>query len=174
MRTAEYRRGGVIGCILLTFAAIGCAALLLAIYVARNVSIEAVRGIHGGNVAIETPAGSLTVRSHEHAGSELAGVPGYPGARKRSGGAVVEWASNGSDDEKGMTVFASEMITPDPAWKVVQYYRTQLPGWVVIEQRNGTTRVELSSRGHKQIVAIKERFDGTHIAVASVGEPAAN
>jgi hypothetical protein len=35
-------------------------------------------------------------------------------------------------------------------------------------------RMELREGGYKRIVAIRERHDGTHIGVASIGEPASN
>jgi hypothetical protein len=41
-------------------------------------------------------------------------------------------------------------------------------------ERDGAVRMELRDGGYKRIIGIHERHDGTHIGVASVGEPAAN
>jgi hypothetical protein len=56
----------------------------------------------------------------------------------------------------------------------VDYYRAQLPNWIIVNERGGGVQLELRDGGYKRIVAIHERHDGTHIGVASVGEPAAN
>lgn len=176
MKIVMSRRGGIITGMLAAVAVLVCAALALALYIVHNVRIEGAKGLHGENVSIETPAGTFSVRAHEKISPDLAGIPAYPGARhtKKSGGAVLEWTSRDGGEQKGMTVAGSEMITPDPASKVVDYYREQLPDWVVVQQRDGTTRIELSEHGYKRIIAIKERWDGTHIGVASIGEPVAN
>jgi hypothetical protein len=71
-------------------------------------------------------------------------------------------------------VSALELITQDPARKVFDYYRNQLPSWVVAEDHDGEMRLELKQGGYKRIVGIHEQNDGTHIGVASVGEPASN
>jgi hypothetical protein len=56
----------------------------------------------------------------------------------------------------------------------VDYYRNQLPNWVVVKERHGAVRMELREGGYKRIIGIHERYDGTHIGVASIGEPASN
>ena len=66
------------------------------------------------------------------------------------------------------------MVTSDPVDKVVDYYRAQLPNWIIVNERLGGVRLELRDGGYKRIIAIHERHDGTHIGVASVGERAAN
>lgn len=57
---------------------------------------------------------------------------------------------------------------------MLDYYRTQLPNWMIINERAGAVRLELREGGYKRIIGIRERHDGTHIGVASVGEPASN
>jgi hypothetical protein len=66
------------------------------------------------------------------------------------------------------------MVTSDSLDKVVDYYRNQLPNWVVVKERHGAVRMELREGGYKRIIGIHERYDGTHIGVASIGEPASN
>jgi hypothetical protein len=72
-------------------------------------------------------------------------------------------------------VAGGEYITPDPVEKVRAWYHEHLPNWVVVSDRNGdNARFELNEGGYKRIVALRERSDGTHIGVATIGEPASN
>ncbi len=147
------------------------------IFVARNIRVQTTARNGGDDVTIDTPVGHLSVRAHEKAGAAATDVPLYPGARsaRKSGGdAVVEWTSNNGKNDTGFSVAASEMVTSDPLDKVVDYYRAQLPNWVIVTERGGAVRFELRDGGYKRIIGIHERYDGTHIGVASVGEPAAN
>jgi hypothetical protein len=177
MRSLESRRGGILFGLLLTGLVIVCLMIAGGIFLARNIRVETASRNGGDYVSIDTPAGHLTVHAHEKAGSAPAGVPLYPGARsgRNSGGdAVVEWNSGNGKSDGGFSVSASEMITSDPLDKVVDYYRDQLPNWVVVTERSGSVRLELREGGYKRIIGIHERSDGTHIGVASVGEPASN
>jgi len=58
--------------------------------------------------------------------------------------------------------------------QVADYYRKQLPNWVVVREKGGAARMELREGGYQRIVAIRAEHGGTHIGVASVGEPASN
>jgi hypothetical protein len=148
-----------------------------ALFIARNVRVETGTRNGGDTVSIDTPAGHLSVRAHERPGTALAGIPIYPGARAKQGSggdAVVEWTSNSGASDKGFGVSASETVTSDPLDKVVEYYRAQLPNWLIVDERHGGVRLELRDGGYKRIVSIHEEFDGTHIGVASAGEPASN
>jgi hypothetical protein len=147
------------------------------IFLARNIRVQTTARNGGDDVTIDTPVGHLSVRAHEKAGTAATDVPLYPGAwspRKSGGDAVVEWTSNNGHGDGGFSVTASEMVTSDPVDKVVDYYRAQLPNWVVVKEIGGAVRLELREGGYKRFIAIHERHDGTHIGVASVGEPAAN
>jgi hypothetical protein len=171
------RRGGVLAGLLLSALIIVCLMVAAGVFVARNIRVQTTARNGGEDVSIETPAGHLSVRAHEKAGTAASEVPLYPGARtaKDSGGdAVVEWSSDTGQSDHGFSVSASEMITSDPLEKVVDYYRAQLPNWVIVNERDGAIRLELREGGYKRIVGIHRRHDGTHIGVASVGEPASN
>ena len=178
MKSGDSRRGGILFGLLLSALVIVCMMIAGGIFLARNIRVQTTERNGGDDVSIDTPAGHLTVRAHEKPGTTAAaGVPLYPGARstKKSGGdAVVEWTSNNGHRDTGFSVTASEMVTSDPLDKVVDYYKAQLPNWVIATERGGAVRLELREGGYKRIVAIHERHDGTHIGVASVGEPAAN
>lgn len=171
-------RGGILGGLLITGLVIICLAIGFGLFVARNIHVTTTSHNGGDDVSIDTPAGHLTVRAHEKAGTAATDVPIYPGshpAKRDSGGdAVIEWSSSNGKSDAGFSVSASESVTSDPLDKVVDYYRTQLPNWIVTRRSNGHVEFELRDGGYKRIVAIRERFDGTHIGVASVGEPAAN
>jgi hypothetical protein len=171
------RRGGVLVGLLMSALVIGCLVIAGGVYLARNVRVETAARNGGKYVSIDTPAGQLSIHAHDKPGSAVTGVPLYPGAhseRNSGGDAVVEWNSNNGGKDAGFSLTASEMVTSDSLDKVVDYYRNQLPNWVIVNERGGAVRMELREGGYKRIVAIRERHDGTHIGVASIGEPASN
>jgi len=171
------RRGGVLFGLLISALVVVCLLIAGGLFVARNVRVQSASGNGGDSVSIDTPAGQLSIHAHEKPGSAAANVPLYPGARsaRDSGGdAVIEWNSNSGKNDAGFSLTASEMVTSDPLDKVLDYYRAQLPNWVIVNERGGAVRLELRDGGYKRIIAIRERHDGTHIGVASVGEPASN
>jgi hypothetical protein len=174
----ESQRGGVLFGLLLSAMAVMCLLFVGGIYLASNIRVHTTERAGGADVSIDTPGGHLTVRAHEKAGAAATGVPLYPGARSikesHGGDAVVEWSSSNGRDDHGFSVSATEMVTTDSLGQVVDYYKGQLPNWLVVQESRGGTRIELAEGGYKRIVAIHERHDGTHIAVASVGEPASN
>jgi hypothetical protein len=181
MRSDSARRGGILLGLLMTAVVIVCLAIASGIFIARNVRVDTRARNDGDYVSIETPAGHLTVHAHDKLGSAATDVPLYPGARiaKDSGGdAVVEWSSSiGADrdgNSRGFSLSASETVTSDPLDKVLDYYRAQLPNWMIVNERHGAVRLELREGGYKRIIAIHDQRDGTHIGVASVGEPASN
>jgi hypothetical protein len=178
MNSGNSRRGGIIAGLLVSGLVIVCLMIAGGVFLARNIRVQTATRNGGDDVTIDTPAGHLSIRAHEKAGTAAAGVPLYPGARRtgpQSGGdAVVEWSSNNGRTDHGFSVSASEMVTSDPLDKVMDYYRAQLPNWVIVTERGGAVRFELRDGGYKRIIGIHERYDGTHIGVASVGEPAAN
>jgi hypothetical protein len=171
------RRGGVVAGVLLSILAVVCLMFAVGIYIVGNMRIESHDKPGGADVSIDTPAGHLSVHAHDRQGAMPADIPVYPGARPRKdsgGGAVVEWSSNIGGNDKGFAVSASEMVTDDPLDRVVDYYRTQLPNWVIVHEKHGKIRMELREGGYKRIIGLSEEHDGTHIGVASVGEPASN
>jgi len=178
MRSCGSRRGGIIAGLLVSGLVVVCLIIAGSIFLARNIRIQTTARNGGGNdLTIDTPVGHLSVHAHEKPGTAATDVPLYPGARsaRRSGGdAVVEWTSNNGHSDKGFSITASEMVTSDPVDKVLDFYRAQLPNWIVVKESGGEARLELRDGGYKRFIAIHERHDGTHIGVASVGEPASN
>jgi hypothetical protein len=171
-------RGGVLFGLFLSAFAVMCLFVIGGIYLASQIRVHTAEKPGSADLSIDTPAGNFTMRAHENAGSAAVGVPLYPGARNgvrsNGGDAVFEWSSKNGAHDRGFAVSASEMVTGDPLEKVVAFYKAQLPDWIIINERDGATRIELAEGGYKRIIAIRERHDGTHIGVASVGEPASN
>jgi hypothetical protein len=163
--------------LLLTAVTLVAVAVIIGFAVARNVHVDTVHTGDGDHVSINTPAGSFSIRSHENSGMSLVDVPPYPGARERKsgGGAEFEFTSSDGDVQKNLTVAGAEMITSDSAGKVLDYYHQRLPAWIISHDRDGKISLkEPETGGGQRFIVIHEKFDGTHIGVASFGAPAAN
>ena len=174
----QSERGGILGGLLAGLAVLVCIGIVAVVFVARNVHVTSSARDGAGDVSIDTPAGHLTVhgRSDGDAWPD-ADVPKYPGAyssENHGGAAVVQWDGKKETNDLSFSVGAAELITSDPASKVIDFYREQLPTWSVQKDEDGATKFEIKRDGRRQIVGIHERSDGTHIGVASVGEPASN
>lgn len=170
-------RGGILGALLLTGLVIVCLAIVAAIVVARNVHVTEVSHNGGDDVSVDTPFGNLSVRAHEKAGTAVKDIPFYPGAhnvKDNGGDAVIQWTSNNDKTNAGFSVSASEMVTSDSLDKVVDWYRAQLPNWIIAKRTGRSAEFELRNGGYKRIIGISEHSDGTHIGVATIGEPASN
>jgi len=177
MRNLNSRKGGILAGLLLTATVLACLAVVAGLTIARNIRVQTESTRNGDHVSIETPAGHFSIRAHDHSTMAMADVPKYPGAWQKpntGGAAVFEWTSNDGREDKGLTVAGNEMITSDPVQKVVEYYQAQLPSWVIADDNDGAFRMELADGGYKRIIVIHARHDGTHIGVATIGEPAAN
>lgn len=103
------------------------------------------------------------------------GMPLYPGAVRRGDKhklASVHLAFG--DKHKDLAVVAAEYRTADSVDQVTEFYRHQLPHWMISHERDGATQLELNKGGYRKMVAIYEDDGETRIALASVGEPASN
>ena len=177
MKIQDSRRGGILFGLLLSALAVVCVIFAAGIHLVSHIRVESRDNTGGTHVSIDTPVGDLSVHAHDRRGAGAAGVPLYPGARSlkdRGGDAVVEWTSKNDGPDDGFALTASEMVTDDPVDQVADYYRKQLPNWVVVREKGGAARMELREGGYQRIVAIRAEHGGTHIGVASVGEPASN
>jgi hypothetical protein len=67
-----------------------------------------------------------------------------------------------------------EFRTKDSAAQVVEFYRKQLPGLLIVSERDRSTRLEYVEGGIRRIVSIREENGETRIAVASIGGRASN
>jgi len=165
------RRGGVISSLLLAGFVVILLLVCAGVIVTRTVHVKSTDGANGTDVAIETPAGRLNIRTRNHMDPSLAGVPVYPGARRMndSGGANIEWNPADGGPEKGLYAVAGEFRTGDPASRVVEYYRNQLHTLTIVSERDRTTRLEYKEGGIQRIISIREKNGETNIGIASIG-----
>jgi hypothetical protein len=168
------RDGRIGGCFILLIV-LGCIAFG-AVYFLRNLRIVKTHSGGREDVSIDTPAGRIEIRAHKDVDPAALGMPVYPGATrtKDGGGATFQWLSRDGKDDKGLSVSGGELRTPDSAAKVLDYYRTQLPNWVITRNRDGSTQFELKEGGYRRIIVVHEKGDGTHIGIANIGQPASN
>ncbi len=175
MRVPDSRRGGVLFGLLASVVIVVCVLTFTGIYVARSIHVATHERRDGSDVSIDLPGGHFAVHAHEKTGT-VAGIPTYPGARMRDdsgGNAVIEWSSNRNGTDKGFAVSAQGMITDDSVQQVADFYRRELPNWLVTKDGR-EVHMELRDGGYKRIIGIEAKHDGTHIGVASFGQPAAN
>ena len=171
--SSDRRRGGILGGLLITGLVIAGVAVIGTVYVMRNVHVS--EGVGRGDVAIDIPGGRFEIHAKEKIDPASLGVPVYPGAvwTKDSGGASFEWVADNENDSKAFSVAGGKYVTPDSTQKVLDYYREQLPAWIVVTRKDHT-EFELKEGGYRRIVAIMEKHGETQIGVASIGKPAAN
>jgi len=170
------RRGGAIAGIILMvlmLGALGIAALVATgLYVADNVRVA--DNDARGETTVETPFGTLHVRDSNLDPKHL-GVPIYPGAtRQRHCGTLASFHLDIGDMHKAFAVSAAEYRTPDSVDRVTEYYRDQLPHWLISQKDDGKMQLSFTRHGYKRFVCIYENDGETRIALASVGEPASN
>ena len=170
------QRGGAILTVVLTvlsvLALVVAALIGTGLYLAHNIQVTEDR--HGDRVNVETPFGSLTVRKSRVDPKRL-GVPLYPGAELRDDRhKMASIELDLGSEHKELLVVAGEYTTADPVEKVRDYYRRELPSWVVVGKHGGGVQIECRDGGYTRFIVIEEKRGLTHIALASVGEPAAN
>lgn len=147
------------------------------VYVANHVRVTHADKASGQDVSIETPGGTFSIRARQDLDPEALGFPIYPNAKRtqEGRGATFEWTSNDGKDSKAMAAAGANYVTHDSLNDVVAWYRERLPGWLVVfENHDHGMRLESTESGFKRIVAVREKGDGTHIDVATVGKPASN
>jgi hypothetical protein len=158
----------------LTLVVLGVIAV---VYVLGNIHVKKVSTAGGDDVSIQTPGGQFYIRSHKDMDPAKLGIPIYPNAKrsKQGGGATFEWTSPDGKEDKAMAVAGGEYVTGDSTDEVLSWYKTHAPNWVIVTRAGEEgTRLELNEGGWKRIVAVRQKGDGTHIGVATIGEPASN
>jgi hypothetical protein len=172
-------RGGVLGSILLILGILCLVAVVAVVagglYIARHVHVTASEDKHGGAVSVETPFGSVHVREDSKMDPRRLGVPIYPGAVLREDNhKLASIELNFGSGSKELAVVAGEYTTPDPIDKVREFYRGELPHWMVSEGRRGDVHFSFTEGGYKRMVILQQRDGVTTIGLAAVGAPAAN
>jgi len=165
--------GLVVG-ILAVLALTATALFLTGWYLGNNIRVEHTQNRRGGLVRIETPLGTLRA---QHAGIDPArfGVPVYPNANLLDrDGNMANVELDFGDAHKELSVIAAEYATDDSVEKVQEFYRNQLPHWIITKKRHRGFQMEYTKGGYKRFVVINEKDDRTCIALAYVGEAASN
>ncbi len=175
----QSERGGIIGAIMLVMGVLVLVAVVCTVgaglYIANHVHVETAEGAHGKNVSVETPFGSVHVREDAQADLKRLGVPLYPGATPDHDHAKMAKVDlNFGSDDKQLAVVAGEFTTSDPVSKVREYYRSELPHWMISDDHRGRVHFSFHEGGYKKIIVLESRGDGTRIKLVSIGEPAAN
>jgi hypothetical protein len=172
------RRGGAIVGIILTVLVLGALGIVTLIgtgvYVADHVRVT--EGNSRGEITtVETPFGSVRVRESARFDPRHMGVPIYPGAvRQDDSRKLASFHFDFGDVHKGFAVSAAEYRTSDSVERVTDFYKGELPHWLISQNDDGRLRMSFTKGGYKRFVAIYEEDGETRIALASVGEPASN
>jgi len=173
------QRGGALAGVLAAFLILAAMAVVgvfvAGMYVADNIHVEKTRTAKGETVQVDTPIGSMRVQEHRKLDPKLIGVPVYPNANREdedNHGASVDFSFDSGHKE--FSLLAAEYSTDDSLDKVKEFYHRELPHWMITQRHGGGVHMEYTEDGYKRIVAITEKHGRTHIALASVGEPASN
>jgi hypothetical protein len=173
----NYRRGGALAGVILTVLMLGflgiAALVATGLYIADNVRVT--ESDARGAATLETPFGSIHVRDNARLDPKHMGVPIYPGAvRERGSRKLASFRFDFGDVHKAFAVSAAEYRTSDSVDRVADFYRGQLPHWLISQKEGGGMQLSFTKHGYKRFVCIYEDDGETRIALASVGEPASN
>lgn len=154
---------------------------LLALLVFAGLTVARVAGsvhVHEhsrDDVSIDIPGGRIDIRGRDQIDPGSLGIEIYPGAVRleKGGTATFSWSSDDGSAEKVLAVGGTQYRTGDSAARVVDWYKAQLPSWIVVRDGEGT-RLERKDGGAKRFVVIREKPEGTVIGVATAGEPGSN
>jgi hypothetical protein len=159
--------------LLLAVAVVGAFAIVfLGVKFATNVDIEArEKPGGGGELRISTPAGTIRLDGRSNVDAGSFGVPVYPNAKLAADGGKAASIKIDVDGEqsKQLAVVGAVYRTDDTVEQVRAYYRTKLPNWTFTDRG-----FEMHDGGYKRIVVVDRKHGETHIALASIGEPAAH
>ena len=86
----------------------------------------------------------------------------------------MSFSTDDGKDDEFLPVSAAEYVTRDSTEKVVAFYKGKLKTWIFARKKSDRFEFELTDGKWKRVVGIREKSDGTHIGVASIGEPAGN
>jgi len=173
----DYRHGGAFVGVMLTAMILGALAIAALVsagaYIADNVHVSECD--NRGETVVETPFGSVTLHENHRVGPQYLGVPIYPGAvRERDSNALTSVHFDFGHAHGDFAVAAAAYRTPDSVAVVTDFYRAQLHHWLISQREDGGVQLSLTKRGYRTMVVICDDGGETRIALASVGEPAAN
>jgi hypothetical protein len=171
------RRGGALAGIMLMVLMIGVLGIAVlvgtGVYVADNWRVT--ESDAHGEATVETPFGAIHVRDNARVDPKHMGVPIYPGAiRDEDSRKLASFRFDFGDVHKAFAVSAATYRTSDSIDRVTDFYRGELPHWLISQKENGGLQLSFTKHGYRRFVAICEDGGETRIALASVGEPASN
>jgi hypothetical protein len=171
------RRGGAIAGVILIVLVLGVLGfftlLSTGVYVAHHLRVT--ENDDRGDTTVETPFGSVHVRENDSLDPQHLGVPIYPGAHRESHSRkLASFHFDFGDVHKAFALSAAEYRTSDSVDRVTDFYRDQLPHWLISQKEDGRMQFSFTRHGYKRFVCIYEDDGETRIALASVGEPASN
>jgi hypothetical protein len=175
MHAKRRQAGGIVAGIAIAILVLMGLLIAGAVLVVHNIRVEESVSQGRKTVRVETPIGSMRLREQTRLDPKQLGLPVYPGATATSKPAKavnLEFDFGGS--EKQFDVVATEYSTTDPLEKVVEFYRKDLPQWVVTATHDGKVEIKYSEKGCQRIVAIHEEAGRTCITLAQAGEGQVN
>jgi hypothetical protein len=115
--------------------------------------------------------GSLHVQERGATDPKALGVPAYPGARLSERDAkLVDLDFDFGENHKQFGIRSADFVTDDSVEKVLEFYRKELPHWIVATKRRGGFEMKYSEDGYKRFIHIREDNGHTHINIAQVSE----
>jgi len=173
----DHRRGGALAGIILMVLVLGALGIVTLVgagfCLASHVRFTETSA--RGETTVETPFGTVRVRDNARLDPKHMGVPIYPGAiREDDSRKLASFRFDFGDVHKAFAVSAAEYRTSDSVDRVTDFYRDQLPHWLISQKENGGMQLSFTKHGYKRLVAIYEDDGETRIALASMGEPASN
>jgi len=173
----NHRRGGALAGIMLTVLMLGVLGIAVlvttGVYVADHLRVT--ESDAHGVTTVETPFGTVRVRDNDSLDPKHMGVPIYPGAvREHHSHKLASLHFDFGDVHKAFAFSAAEYRTSDSVDQVTDFYRDQLPHWLISQRDDGRMQFSFTKHGYKRFVCIYEDEGETRIALASVGEPASN
>jgi hypothetical protein len=144
--------------VIVVIGALSIAALtVIGLRIARQTRVKN----RDGNVRIESPFGTVeTTNNPAELGHEL-GIAIYPNARLLKGNAA-------NVNVAGMHTVAAELESDDPADKIADFYKRELPNATVNSSEGGHYSIVSTEKNNLVTVNIEARGSTTRINVANV------
>ncbi|MGA2327763.1 MAG: hypothetical protein ABSH05_15890 [Bryobacteraceae bacterium] len=175
MRGYRRQAGGIVAGIVIAILVVVGTLTAGAILFLHNVRVEESVSPGGKTVRVETPVGSLRLRERARLNPRQLGLPVYPGATLAAKpGKAVDLELDFGGTFQRFDVLATEYSTADPAGKVIEFYRKNLPFATLRVHRDGSVEIKYSGHGCHCIVAIRDQGAGTRIALVQAGDGQVN
>lgn len=173
LSTRRRLRGGILAWLLVTVLLVAGFAVFAGIYLVSHVRVHESTAVHGQDVQVETPFGSVHVQHNGKSHPESVGLPVYPGARPVSDDRNASVDISSTLGDKDLHIVTGKWETSDSLDQVRRFYEARFPEMSVV-RRHDILEMHSLDGSHKRVISLRERGSGTEITLASVGEPKAN